>query len=106
MSNYFGEFLSLFVTDSYGIATISSSTKQEWYTYKDWIGLDVGQIAIELHDVQKDKPTEIFDAFTKHGFALYSKEVNSYACGKAVEFSYLKMHPDFWNKTALEIDRN
>ena len=85
--------LSLTIT-----ATISSSTQQEWYTYKDWIGHDVGQISIEVHGVQKKKPTELFDAFTKHGFAMYSKEVNSYACGRAVEFSYLKMHPEFWNK--------
>ena len=66
----------------------------------------MGQISIEIHGVphitsdwyqdETMKPTELFDAFTKHGFAMYSKEVNSYGCGKAVEFSYLKMHPEFW----------
>lgn len=74
----------------------------EWATYKDWIGHDIGQIAIEVHGVPYDKmdPSSLFDAFPQNGFAMYSKEVNPLG-PQAVEFSFLKMHPSFWDNASI-----
>jgi hypothetical protein len=39
---------------------------------------------------------EYYDAFTANSFAMYSKEVNVHGGGDCIEFSYIKLHPDFW----------
>jgi hypothetical protein len=32
----------------------------------------------------------------KVNFTMFSKEVNVYGGGNCLEFSYIKLHPDFW----------
>ena len=95
----------------------------EWYNYKDWIQAgNIRQILIETHGVPSPysgndwyrKPmnmAEFFDSFTANHFAMFSKEVNPYAGGNCIEFSFIKLHPDFWRsgeleKAALPMDRN
>ena len=83
----------------------------EWHSYKDWISADIRQIMIETHELPvagKEKRTafgilpavaasEVFDTFKQHGFALYSKEVNTNkGLGRSSEWSFLKLHPDFF----------
>jgi hypothetical protein len=81
--------------------------KCEWSNYKDWIGADIRQILIENHGVPSPisgnewhyKPMQVadyYDAFTANNFAMYNKEVNVDGGGNCVEFSYIKLHPDFW----------
>jgi mannosyltransferase OCH1-like enzyme len=81
--------------------------KCEWANYKDWISADIRQILIETHGVPSPfdrsewhhEPmmvSEFFDAFTDNNFAMFSKEVNVYGGGNCIEFSYIKLHPDFW----------
>jgi len=81
--------------------------KCEWSNYKDWMDADIRQILIETHGVpspyQKNQwyhqplnVAEFFDSFTANHFAMFSKEVNVYGGGNCVEFSYIKLHPDFW----------
>jgi hypothetical protein len=77
----------------------------------DWINTDIRQILIETHELPRvDKPTvtsygtlpamrasDYFDAFKQAGFVLFNKEVNSaWGEGKCVEWSYLKLHADFF----------
>jgi hypothetical protein len=45
------------------------------------------------------KVSEFFDAFTDNNFAMFSKDTNFFGGGSGVEFSYLKLHPDFWGKS-------
>jgi hypothetical protein len=41
------------------------------------------------------KASEFFDAFTDNNFAMFSKDTNIFGGGIGVEFSYVKLHPDF-----------
>jgi hypothetical protein len=45
------------------------------------------------------KVSDFFDAFTDNNFAMFSKDTNIFGRGLAIEFSYVKLHPDFWGKT-------
>jgi hypothetical protein len=79
----------------------------EWANYKDWISADIRQVLIETHGVPSpvegngwhQAPMQVaafFDAFRANNFAMFSKEVNVHGGGTCVEFSYMKLHPDFW----------
>jgi hypothetical protein len=79
----------------------------EWANYKDWISADIRQILIETHGVPSPvegngwhqapmQVADFFDAFRANNFAMFSKEVNVHGGGSCVEFSYMKLHPDFW----------
>lgn len=69
----------------------------EWDTYQDWIHLDIRQILIETHSLPKQKGSGLrfFDSFTRQNFLMFSKEVNPWGGGGCLEFSYIKLHPDF-----------
>lgn len=81
----------------------------EWSTYKDWIGLDIRQILVEMHGVptpegmatdaitkkffQKDLDvSEFYNTFTKHGYALYNRDEH----GAGPELSFVKLESEFW----------
>jgi hypothetical protein len=79
----------------------------EWANYKDWISADIRQILIENHGVpspftgnkwhhESMLVSDFYDAFRDNHFAMFSKEVNVYGGGNCIEFSYIKLHPDFW----------
>jgi hypothetical protein len=81
--------------------------KCEWANYRDWISHDIRQILIETHGVPSPisgnewyhRPMQVadyYDSFTENNFAMFSKEVNIYGGGNCLEFSYVKLHPDFW----------
>eukprot|EP00934_Nitzschia_sp_Nitz4_P009000 Nitzschia sp. Nitz4//scaffold51_size120721//61613//62572//NITZ4_003731-RA/size120721-processed-gene-0.126-mRNA-1//1//CDS//3329553874//8990//frame0 len=69
----------------------------EWDSYPDWIGLDIRQVLVETHSLPENKSQGLafFNSFLNNNFILYSKEVNPWGGGQYVEFSYLRMHPDF-----------
>jgi hypothetical protein len=82
----------------------------EWHTYRDWMtATDIRQILVETHGLPAPfagtanwpyppmNGTDYFDAFAEHGYLLFSKEVNIHpvAGGKCVEWSYIKLDPDF-----------
>ncbi|CAB9501392.1 Pfam:DUF672 [Seminavis robusta] len=72
----------------------------EWDSYKDWIAHPhMRQVLIETHELPKewDHGIDFFTSFKRNGFAMYSKEVNGFGDGKYYEFSYIKLHPQFWN---------
>jgi hypothetical protein len=81
--------------------------KCEWANYKDWISRDIRQILIETHGVPSPvrgnewhhapmKVSNFFDAFRENNFAMFSKEVDVFSVGTCSEFSFVKLHPDFW----------
>lgn len=69
----------------------------EWDCFQDWIGLDIRQILIETHALPENKSLglQFFDSFVQNNFVMFSKEVNPWGGGQYVEFSYIKLHPDF-----------
>ena len=42
--------------------------------------------------------SDFYDAFRDNHFAMFSKEVNVYGGENCIEFSYIKLHPDFWGR--------
>jgi hypothetical protein len=42
-------------------------------------------------------PSDYYDSFTANNFAMFSKEVNIYGGGNCLDFSYIKLHPNFWS---------
>jgi hypothetical protein len=79
-------------------------------SYKDWISADIRQILVEIHGVPSPdsgnnwhhspmKVSDFFNAFTDNNFAMFSKDTNIFGGGIGVEFSYVKLHPDFWSST-------
>ena len=69
----------------------------EWDSYKDWIDYDVRQVLIETHKLPKNQTLGMsyFDSFAKNNLIMYSKEVNPWGGGDCLEFSYVKLHPNF-----------
>jgi Methyltransferase domain len=64
-------------------------------SYKDWISADIRQILVETHST-KDIVVDFFSAFRDNNFAMFSKEVNVFTRGSCFEFSFVKLHPEFW----------
>lgn len=76
-------------------------------SYNDWISADIRQVLIETHGVPspdkgnscyQSSMTDFFDAFHDNNYAMFSKEVNVRGGGDCIEFSYIKLHSDFWNQ--------
>ena len=68
----------------------------EFSTYKDWLSSDnIRQINIEVH-VLPDNAEDFYKSFRENHFAMYSKEFNAIASAKCLEYSFIKLHPDFW----------
>ena len=78
----------------------------EWSTVKDWIGLGIRQILVELHGVPSPKGTptarwykkpmnltEYYGLYKSNGYALFHKEINR---GLSLELCFMKMNEDFW----------
>jgi Methyltransferase domain len=72
----------------------------EWQTYNDWIHYPgIRQVLVETHKLPKNKTMglDFFDSFERNNLLMYSKEVNPWGGGDSLEFSFLKLHPDFLN---------
>ena len=75
----------------------------EWETFPDFTNKNIGQINIEVHGLglgDRHMVYEMFDAFRANHYAMYSKEFNvmtPIGPGSLVEFSFIQLHPDFWN---------
>lgn len=69
----------------------------EWESFQDWIALDIRQILIETHSLPENKTLglKFFDSFIQNNYLMFSKEVNPWGGGQYVEYSYIKLHPDF-----------
>lgn len=78
----------------------------EWSTVKDWIGLGIRQILVELHGVPSPKGTpkarwykkpmnltEYYGLYKSNGYVLFNKERNG---GLSLELCFMKMNEDFW----------
>ena len=78
----------------------------EWSTVKDWIGLGIRQILVELHGVPSPKGTpkarwyqkpmdltEYYGLYKSNGYSLFNKEING---GLSLELCFMKMTEDFW----------
>jgi Methyltransferase domain len=71
----------------------------EWNTQQDWINQDIRQVLIETHQLPRNSSLGLnyFHSYKRHQFAMFSREVNGYGGGQYYEFSYIKLHPDFWD---------
>jgi hypothetical protein len=70
----------------------------EWRTYRDWIfgNVDLRQIFIEVHNYPLIGNT-FFEDIHKQGYVIFHKEPNiQWGGGNCVEFSFLKLHQDFF----------
>jgi Methyltransferase domain len=65
-------------------------------SYKDWISADIRQVLVETHLVVGEDSSNFFSAFRENNLAMFSKEVNVYTRGTCFEFSFVKLHPEFW----------
>jgi hypothetical protein len=81
--------------------------KCEWANYKDWISADIRQVIIQTHGVPSPvrgnqwhhksmQVSDFFDSFTENNFAMFSKELVPKSGGNCIEFSFVKLHSDFW----------
>jgi hypothetical protein len=73
----------------------------EWQTYPDWIHYPgIRQVLVETHKLPKNKTMglDFFDSFERNNLLMYSKEVNPWGGGDSLEFSFVKLHPDFLNQ--------
>ena len=71
----------------------------EWASYNDWLKLDIHQILVETHGAPSNAHG-FFDGLLKAGYVIFSKEPNIEPGalslgGLNVEFSFIKLHPDF-----------
>jgi hypothetical protein len=58
-------------------------------------------VCVETHGVNKYdvKTNDFFDDIQRAGFALFSKEINPYSPGDCLEWSFVKLSKDFFNRT-------
>ena len=71
----------------------------EFKTYKGWTSSkNVRQINVEVHKVP-EKSLDFFNSFAENHLAMYSKEFNAIAAGNLIEYSFIRLHPDFWKKS-------
>jgi hypothetical protein len=73
----------------------------EWQTYKDWImhsKVDIRQVCVEVHNFPP-MANEFFQDMHDEGYVIFHKEANiEWANGDCVEFSFLKLHQDFFGQ--------
>lgn len=71
----------------------------EYRTYKDWavdVDADIRQIVVEVHNFP-DNTNDFFQEMHEQGYVIFHKEPNiEWSGGDCVEFSFLKLHPDFF----------
>jgi hypothetical protein len=61
--------------------------------------LDLRQVLLETHDNPKGT-AKFFQSFFDHGFGLFSKEQNPWGKGGCLEYSFVRLHLDFWKRTS------
>lgn len=105
----YSHLIHLFVYSFSNLSPTTLAYIQEWSTYNDWISLNIRQILVEIHGVPTPKGmetdavtkkffqtdldvTEFYDAFTKHGYALYNRDEH----GAGPELSFVKLEREFW----------
>jgi hypothetical protein len=83
----------------------------EYRTYKDWImpsygnkNADIRQVVVEVHDFPSNT-NQFFQDFHDQGYVIFHKEPNiEWSGGDCVEFSFLKLHQDFFKEETFEQD--
>ena len=78
----------------------------EWYSYKDWLQLDIRQILVETHNTPEMAPA-FFEDILNAGYVITSKEPNIHPAATrdnlfSVEWNFLKLHPDFSKRATSE----
>jgi len=74
----------------------------EWFTYLDWIPLDIRQVQIEVH-MTPPVAIPFFEAFHNANFAIFHKEANVMGPrGDCFEYSFIKMAPSFFRRELLK----
>jgi Methyltransferase domain len=58
--------------------------------------VDIRQLMIETHRLGNGNPSAFFDGIQGAGFALFSKDPNILVSGNAIEWSFVKIHRDFF----------
>jgi Methyltransferase domain len=77
----------------------------EWTTQQDWIDQDIRQVLIETHSVPKqwNVGLKYFQSYKQNQFAMFYREANVMIAAKCFEFSYVKLHPQFWNTSNVAL---
>ena len=60
----------------------TSSTFSEWYTFSDWLKVDMRQILVETHNGPMPNGRDFFFNLHDAGFVIFSKEANYENAGK------------------------
>jgi hypothetical protein len=78
-----------------------------FYLAKDWISkdFDIRQLLVETHGFPATfglqlQPSAFFDDIQEAGFAMFSKEANTYpgVSGTCIEWGFVKLRSDFFGK--------
>jgi Methyltransferase domain len=70
----------------------------ELESQEEWINQDIRQVLIETHALPKEWKVGLnyFQSYKQNQYAMFSKEVNGYTMARFYEFSYVRLHPQFW----------
>lgn len=70
----------------------------EWDTFKDFFtsSVEMKQILIELHKAPGPQARDLFYTLHDEGYAIFHKEANIMDAGKCIEYSFLKVDPEFF----------
>jgi len=60
-----------------------SSFHSEWYTFSDWLKVDMRQILVETHNGPMPNGRDFFFNLHDAGFVIFSKEANYENAGKS-----------------------
>jgi Methyltransferase domain len=73
----------------------------EWATQRDWIQKDIRQILVETHALPKiwSDGLKYFQSYKLNQFAMFYREANGFTAAQFYEFSYIKLHPLFWDQS-------
>jgi hypothetical protein len=70
----------------------------EWQSYKDWLGVDLRQVLVEVHDSPGVVVNDFFQSIHDAGYVMFYKEPNiQFSNGRCQEISFLKMSKSFFS---------
>lgn len=72
----------------------------EWRVYKDWFNspVTVTQILVQMHGYRPRLSNDFFNTLRSQGYATFHKEPSYYTRGNEVNYSFLKLAPEFFTE--------
>ncbi|KAL7541661.1 hypothetical protein ACHAXR_011118 [Thalassiosira sp. AJA248-18] len=78
----------------------------EWFTYEDWLTVDMRQILVETHNAPMPNARNFFFNLHDKGFVIFSKEANYDNGAGGVEFAFVKVSTDFFLNDTMYYKRS